>query len=201
MKFIHIAAPIACVFTLTACTETSDFIDSSFEDVDASGNFEHSLDPSQNISDEVSAGSDGFAYQVGVLEGEGFVAEVGMLPTTSVSALPTSGSAIYTGIYELAGVEDAFLDDDGDLHGQPIFESGVISLSASFGDGTLTGESNNGNLIVDGTFDGKNLDGSVEYNGIDGDLDGLIGGDRTVGIFHGHDDENIYAGGFIADAN
>ncbi len=201
MKFLNIIAPVTCALILSACTDTSDVIDSGFEDVDASGNFEHRLDPKQNISDVVFAGNDGFSYQVGVLEGEGFVAEVGMLPTTSVSALPTSGSAIYTGIYELAGIEDSFIDDDGDLHGQPIFESGVISLSASFGNGTLKGESNNGNLIVNGNFDGKNLDGSVEYNGIDGDLDGLIGGDRTVGIFHGHDDENIYAGGFIADSN
>lgn len=203
MKFLHVIIPVSCALILSACTDTSDVIDSGFADVSASGDFDRDLDGSQTIiSRVITNGSNGFAHQTGVDADSGkLISEVGLLPTSSVSALPTSGSAIYSGIYDVSGVTDADLSDDGLVTGQPYIGSGSITLNASFNNGTLRGTSDDGDLVVRGTFDSKDLDGSVEYKGMDGDLDGLIGGDETIGIFHGEDDGEIFAGGFGATAN
>jgi len=58
----------------------------------------------------------------------------------------------------------------------------------------------NGNrLSVDGRIDGTTLSGTVTYDGVAGSLRGLVGGNEAIGAFHGHDDNNVFAGGFIAN--
>lgn len=202
MKFLYVIVPVSCALILSACTETSDVIDSGFADVSASGDFDRDLDRDQPIIvGGLEDSGDGFAHHTGIDADDGeLISEAGLLPTTSVSSLPTSGSAVYFGIYEVSGVHNADLDD-GVLTGQGFLEAGAITLNANFNNGTLRGTSDDGDLVVRGNFDSKDIDGSVEYIGVDGDLDGLIGGDRTVGIFHGEGEGEIFAGGFIADPN
>lgn len=195
MKFLHILATAGCALTLAACSTTaSDHTDSRFSSVDASGDFSTNLDPSKAQVSNVVAGS--YSYQAGVLpDGGGFLAEVGIVPTVTISAQPVTGSTAFVGNYELGGVGNISLSGDL-LFGQVFTDTGSILISVDYDDNTLAGTSDNGRLVVDGTFNGSNLDGGVTYEGISGDLDGLVGGLEAVGIFHGKDNETIYAGGF-----
>jgi hypothetical protein len=54
---------------------------------------------------------------------------------------------------------------------------------------------------VNGQLTGRNLSGTVSYNGVDGDLTGLVGGDKAIAAFHGHDSsrpQSANAGGIYA---
>lgn len=123
-------------------------------------------------------------------------AVAGLNPAFSVIDHQTSGTASYTGVYALAYMQNvkSILTV---VSGSPGYDSGNITLTANFDAGTITG--NSGHLNVDGTFVGQNLGGSVEYNGVEGELGGLIGQFRTAGIFHGNDSDFVYAGGFLAN--
>ena len=141
---------------------------------------------------------DGYAYEVGVDGSNGFVARAGVLSSTSVPDLPTSGSASMSGRYSAARVTSIALSG-GQLTGIANEGSGTLTLVADFDRNTLSGTSDNSLLRVNGTFEGKALGGSVVYRGMSGELSGRVGANQAVGAFHGKTDTSIMAGGFMVD--
>ena len=170
--------------------------DSAFRTPSASGSFGSALD-NQRSGVETNADGDGFAYRTGGEDGEGFIAEAGILPGSDVIQGPPSGNVFYSGTWELARITGINISGD-EIYGFSATDGGAIILEADFGDNTLTGAS--GDLSIDGRISGGQLDGTVTYLGVDGALDGLVGSDTAVGAFHGDSGSTIYAGGFVADA-
>ena len=132
------------------------------------------------------------------------------MPGASVAPVSGLTSATYTGTFELALIDLILVLGDS-VQGSSTFDRGNISLTADFNAGTLTGSGTgldlgsfslllNGNqLSVDGTLNGTALSGTVTYDGVTGPLQGLVGSDEAIGAFHGHNDSQLFAGGFIAN--
>lgn len=186
---------------LAGCqSQADDFTTSSFAAVVAVGSSSAEIAGStlaQRITgSDVNADGDGYAYETGVEDGEGFFARAGLIPGTSVADLPSSGSAEMSGRYEAARVTGIDLNN-GRLTGFARKANGSITLTADFDAQTLKGTSNNDLLTVDGTFEGKTLDGRVVYRDIPGVLAGKVGGNEAIGVFHGKTEDALMSGGFI----
>jgi hypothetical protein len=70
-------------------------------------------------------------------------------------------------------------------------------LLADFEGLTLQGSAEG--LSIDGTFGTDVLVATVTYNGVPGQVFGLVGADTFIGAFHGSDDDSAFAGGFVAE--
>lgn len=156
--------------------------------------------------EETSPGSGiGYAIQTGAIPGDGLFAVAGILPgTASVLTPPPVGSASYFGSYNLVSISNINIAG-GQITGTPTVHSEPLTLIANFANDKLVDDGGS-NLTVRGTVIGSDIGGLVIYNGVEGNLDGLIGGNGTVGVFHGEgnvgpgtQDDYMYAGGFIAD--
>ena len=194
-------AIFACLIATAGCVrDAEDYTTSAFATAVASGSSSAQIVSStlthKIIGSDVNSDGDGYAYEIGVDGGEGFVARAGLLPGTRVPTLPTSGSATLTGTYEAARVAGIDLDN-GRLIGFARKASGAITLEADFAGNTLSGRSDNDLLKVNGTFDDENLTGTVTYRDIPGALRGKIGGTEAIGIFHGKTSSSLMAGGFM----
>lgn len=190
-----------CALSQGCTQEADDFTESGFTTVVASGGsaqISGTTLSNSTSSANINNDGDGYAYEVGVDDGNGFVARSGVISSTSVAALPTSGSASMSGQYSAARVTSISLAGT-QLTGVANNGSGSITLLADFEKHTLKGTSDNSLLVVRGNFTGKALNGSVVYRGIPGTLTGLVGGDQAVGAFHGKTDSSIMAGGFLVD--
>ena len=131
----------------------------------------------------VSAPNVGTAsYVYGTTGGE-LIAAAGFDRSGSLSA-PLSSNATFSGTVRLGDVRESGSSLVGDN----------ITLNADFAASTLTGSS--AVITVDGTFSGNELGGAVMYDGIEGELDGVISVDGAVGAFAGSNDERGYAGVF-----
>ena len=146
----------------------------------------------------------GYAIQTGAIADEGLFAVAGLLPAAIPTSRPSSGSVTYAGEYNLIEINDIDIVGD-EIIGFPQLRSGNLDLTANFNNGTLQSQPGSG-LTVNGTVNGADIGGTVIYNGVAGNLDGLIGGKVVVGAFHGEgnvgpgtQDDYMYAGGFIAD--
>ena len=147
----------------------------------------------------------GYAFQTGAIPDEGLFAVAGLLPNSTVTARP-AGTASYTGTYNLIAVDN--IDYSGGfITGDQTLENGNLTLLANFASNTVFSAPGS-DLAVTGVVNGNDITGSVAYNGVAGNLDGLIGGNRAIGAFHGEgnvgpgtDDDYMYAGGFIATRN
>lgn len=193
MKTIQLTVIAGAMF-LAGCEAQiiDDNTDSRFDTPSASGSF---ASVSNGSSGGIFVNGQGFAFEAGASNDTGLIAVSGLLPSTTVSAPPVSGSAVYNGRYELVRVSSFSLNyDTNEISGFALQDSGDISLTANFDSSKLTGSS--GDLSVNGDINGVNLDGSVRYKDVRGTLDGLIGSDKAVGVFHGNDSDEIYAGGF-----
>lgn len=171
--------------------------DSRFLTPDTSGYFSNVLN-NETGGRDIALDGDGYAYRVGGKSSGGFVGHSGIIPGTAVAAMPTTGSASYTGTYEMATITGIYTTSTM-IFGTTGTRSGVITLDADFADGTLTGSTSG--LVIDATIDDGDVGGSVRYLGTDGSIDGMIGSDRVVGVFQGDDEDIIFAGGFMADAD
>lgn len=196
MRILNIVIAGAAIASLSACNFIQNLsTDSGFRTPSASGFYSSGIDITRS-GREIDASGDGFAYAAGGKDGEGLKAISGLIPGTEVNFRPNTGSGTFTGRYELS--QFSGIDINGDeIYGFASNVSGAISLNADFENDTLTGSA--GNLTVNGTMDGRTLGGTVAYRGLSGPLRGLVGGDKTVGAFHGNNANLIYAGGFIAD--
>ena len=144
----------------------------------------------------------GFAYAGGTDE-DGLAAYAGIIPGTTGGDAVVGGSATYNAYYnayEIMGIdltETGF--GEGFITGSPRQVGSSISLTADFDTNRLTGTSTDTRLSVNGTIGGTELSGSVTYRNTRGALDGVIGADQTVGVFHGNTEDIIFAGGFIGE--
>lgn len=194
---------VLCLSSLSACGFTEAIQNNATQSgfVTPSTNGAISVGLSQSSGGTVrTIDGNGYAFQAGSDPGEGLAAYSGILPGTQTDAWPTSGAATYSGTYEGVQISGINLDGAGFISGMSGPMSGTLTLSADFAQNTLTGTSDNGLLTVDGQVGGGGtLSGSVNYQGVGGDLTELAGGDTAVGAFHRNNADLIYAGGFIAD--
>ena len=154
---------------------------------------------------QTSLGSgSGYAFQTGAIPNEGLFAVAGLLPNTTVTAVPTTGFASYSGSYNLVQVSNINISG-GEIRGTPALLTEPLTLIANFANDKLVDDGGS-NLQVNGIVSGTDIGGTVTYNGVQGNLDGLIGGNRAIGAFHGEgnvgpgtQDDYMYAGGFIAN--
>lgn len=101
----------------------------------------------------------------------------------------TTGSVSYDADYSVGYV--------GDIASAPLnaaSASGTLTLVADFTQSTLAGS--DGMLTVDGTLTGGSQDfvADVSWQGVAGDMDGLITSTQILGAFQGSSDDMVYAG-------
>lgn len=138
------------------------------------------------FGDNLIVAGNGSNYGIEVTNGVPTVA--GSVQGGTATGLIGSGTATYTGLYEvvhyLAG-DDEFTTDGG-----------AITLAADFDAHTLTGSA--GDLTIDGEISDLTLSGDASYAGIDGSLIGVIGADRATAYFGGTNGNSAFAGAFLA---
>ena len=165
---------------------------------------------SERGSDVSSVTGNTYAYAAGGIESAGLQGFAGIVSGASVTAPPVTGSAVMTGDFEVAVLEAIFVVGD-QVQASGYTDRGSLSLTADFDDRTLTGTgtgidggisnfyANNNVLTVNGTFSGDELSGTVSYDGVSGPMTGLVGSNEAIGVFHGNDDHQVHAGGFIVN--
>lgn len=174
MSVLRLTAAVAAgTILLAGCATLGDGDDSTFTGDYGAG---------------VVFGGNGSSYAIAVVD-EAVSVEGAIFQGTATGAPVTSGTATYTGLYEVA----YYTGTDEILH-----EDGDITLTADFDDATLTG--GGGNLAIDTTISGITLDaGTVTFRGMEGTvMGGLIGADRTTGYVGGTDGGSGFAGAFLA---
>ena len=192
-------AAIVCVLCIgiQGCAAGDDVDTSSaITTPDIAGNF--SGDFTFIEGDVLSDGSgNAVAYQVVRVNGENELrALAGIVPGTDPGAAVTDATATYDGAFGVVGIRNIDVQDDL-IVGDVFIDGDAITLSADFVGGTLTG--NSGLLTVSGTVSGQDVGGSVNYDGINAPLEGVIGQDVVVGAFAGNTSTTIIAGGIGAD--
>lgn len=203
MKLISAFTITAFAFALSGCLP--DITESEFATPTAAGEFSTAFEESVTIVNNDGFGN-GYAYIIGVDTGSFLGVEypvvtvlAGVLPTTTVTDLPSSGQATFAGTYEVVAINLNQVNSDmttGEIK-DAFYQFGNIDMLADFSAGTLTGSG--GDLTVHGTFNSQNLGGTVNYNGQNGALQGLVGGDGAVGVFQGNDLDEILVGGFTVN--
>ncbi|WP_130407275.1 hypothetical protein [Thalassococcus sp. S3] len=205
MKILHAFAILTSALALSACSSSSSSSGPGYGALTPDSNLV-TLRSDGSIPDQGFSGSgtsteggilvtengvtSGFSYQTGRIAGTTrYLGVAGIAPDTQVGPAPTAATATYTGDYQLSHVTAALADN----------QKGRITLNADFNAGTLTGQS--GGLDVAGTINGSSVGGTASYGGVTGNMQGLIGRDRTVTAFAGHSQNNgVLVGGIIADA-
>ena len=188
------ALPALCLVAACASGGTGEKSETLF--LDASGNFRNEI--TADLGDVVlrdGLPGEGYAYEVGVNDrNNGFAAQSGILPDTDLGAPPASGTVDMAGTFEVRTYENPRVIDE-ELRGDSLRRSQPITLTVDFSQGTITGAASG--LSVDGEVRGSEIGGDVTFQGIEGDLNGLVGPDDTVGAFAGETDQKVFAGGFI----
>ena len=143
----------------------------------------------------------GFAAVAGFTRTSSVQAFAGLSPGMDLPSAPRTGSATMSGVYNLIDLENIEVRADGTSSFSSSLQAGQIDLKVDFADRTIggRGQSSGGRLVIDGTFRNGKVTGTAVYDGISGDMRGLVGPKRTVGAFHGTADDNsrVFSGGFI----
>jgi len=199
----------AAALVLSGCNLGGDPTDSAFSTPDASGTLNKATG-GRSGSDTSSVTGNTYGYQVGAVTDDGLQGFAGTARGASVTPPPTGGSASFDGTFEV-GLIDFIIQSGTRVSGETMIDRGAIALTANFDNGTLTGGGTglDGGLVnfylrenvlsVNGTISGTALRGSVTYDGVTGPLRGLVGSNEVIGAFHGHTDNQVHAGGFIAN--
>lgn len=122
-----------------------------------------------------------------------------------------SGTGTFSGLYGFGVMEDV-VRTETEISGFPAQSIGNVFLTVDFANGSLagTGSSTDGiqsDIVVNGSISGRNLSGDVAVNYVTPSatttflsttLDGVVGENGAVGVFHGSDDNSALAGGFVA---
>ena len=186
---------------LSACQSTQDSATKSgFASPNSGGTIGAGIENNFNKINRVVRDSNGggYAYASGTLNGDGFGAYSGLLPGTRVGTAAPAGTAAYDATYSLTEISG--IDLNGNLlSGTSFVRSGSITLNVNVANGTLRGADSR--LTVIGDLEANNtLGGNVSWRGVSGPLDGLISADDVIGVFHGNDENLIFAGGLIGSA-
>ena len=203
--------PAVAICALSACNLTGDPTNSGFATPNSAGVLSKASS-SQALTGQDFSGltGNGYGYQVGAVTNDGLQGFAGLVSGASVS-VPTSTTATLSGEFEVAFIDFILTSSVGEVTGVASSDYGLIELQADFANGTLVGGGtgldggftnfylNENELTVDGRIDGTTLTGTVTYNGVSGSLQGLVGGNEAIGAFHGHTDNDVFAGGFIAN--
>ncbi len=192
-----IISALLAAAVLAGCTSVQErSTNSQFAEVTADGTFKKPLGSPRTGSD-VDANGEGYAYQVGTGANGGLAGQSGLLPGTDTQSWASSGTATLTGSYEVLSISGIGLDGD-QIYGFSKHDSGAITLTADFAGNTLKGTSYDGALAINGEMSGKDMTGNATFNGVQGDLSGVAGSDQAFGVFHGNNEDLIFAGGFAA---
>ena len=154
--------------------------------------------------------NNGYAFDVGIAPDDGIRGWTGLIPDAAVTAQP-GGSAEMSGGFNVAWAEIISASSNNVRTSSVQRDRGTVALVADFDAGTLrgarvprnirtpTGILPENELRVPGQFAGEALTGTVTYNGVTGPLEGIIGGNEAVGVFHGTSRQFVHAGGFIVN--
>ncbi|MEE9454793.1 MAG: hypothetical protein V3V13_10480 [Paracoccaceae bacterium] len=201
MKYSKIAC-ILPVIAIPACgsttPDTQSHTDSEFRAATVTG-IDHNLSNATTLINILGNNNNGYAFAIGLDANNVYQGFAGVIVNPGLFELPpATGSAIMSGSYHARRIHDITVTNGvptGIVAGVP---NNLISLVVDYGAGTLIGGDID-TLYVDGTFSGTTLSGGAIYYGVDGDLTGIIDPDQAIGAFHGHDDTNVHAGGFIVN--
>lgn len=122
-----------------------------------------------------------------------------------------TGTATFSGLYAFGVLEDVVLTET-EISARDAQSAGNVFLNVDFNTGSLsgTGSSTAGiqsDITVNGSISGRNLSGDVAVNyetpaatmtSLATTLDGFVGVNGAVGVFHGSDANSALAGGFVA---
>lgn len=195
---------------LAGCNATGSPTDSSFATPDAVGEIGRvEVFSSIDGADSSAVTGNVYGYEVGSVANGGLQGFAGIASGAAVSAPPPGGTVVYTGTFEVAAV-DFILVNGNTVTGQGYADAGEFTLTANFETGAVTGGGtgintpfsvyHNGNVLsVDGQVSGDTLTGTATYDGVSGPMQGLVGSNEAIGVFHGHTDGQLHAGGFIAN--
>lgn len=128
----------------------------------------------------------------------GQYAIAGVLPNTALGTMPTTGSALMTGTYNLVVVSGASTSNDP-ANWTVTRPTGTVSATIDFSTGKLAGTSGDGNLTISnpaGTKFTNGFAGDVSYLGTAGSFAGVLGPNDAVAAMTGQDSSRFYAGGF-----
>lgn len=162
----------------------------------------------------VKSGSDGYAYSAALVDGanftsaggtsgeSAFIATAGVVAGTELGDAPISGTASYTGAYQLTHVT---IPSDQSAPTSSDYEqgSGSITLDANFNNSVITTSTTatTGSTLTVNDFgsSGNTLLMTANYRGVNGIVNGKIGTTRAVAAMAGSNSTGLFAGGFIAD--
>ena len=132
----------------------------------------------------------GFSYVLG-LQGTSWAAYSALGHWTPPPDLPSGGKIKFNAQYAIGVLRQQ-------AQGAPDVEryNGTFELLADLDVQRLSGETSK--LSISGVISGSDLDGSVSFRGISGELRGKLSRDYAQGAFQGQSDEALFAGGFKA---
>ncbi|KJZ19214.1 hypothetical protein [Loktanella sp. S4079] len=199
MAFVRVFVALACGVSVAGCEAVTGIGEGNTPDTELVTLNVHGEIPDQGFGDLTGGRRDmalvegqrtGYAYEYGLLEGTTtFQAVAGVAPNSYVGPEISTGSVSYNATYQLTHLETDTLKD----------VSGDISIYASLTTRYVYGDDDN--ISISGSYTGNALDGSVYYDGLVGDMTGLIGTEGIVGAFAGNSSDEILVGGFVGTAN
>lgn len=139
----------------------------------------------------------GYAFQVGYNEDRtGFETQAAMFDVDTLAAPTSGGSADMTGFYQLEALVSPVMID-GDLSGTRLTRPArAITLTVDFENNAVSGA--DGGLVLDGQFTSTGqLDGTASFQGMTGDLSGVVSDADAIGVFEGKNETGVFAGGLI----
>ena len=171
---------------------------SDFAPADAEGEIDKTMRSYSQRA--ITSVGDGFAWKVGTYGNGNLMGVAGLTAGTDVAPPPPSGTANYTGQFNIGLVEDIHVTSTA-IYGYTGDDTGAFSVTADFDSNRITGSGagRDGILRIDGEISGDRFAGSSSYRGVSGKSKGLAGSDMAIGVVHGNSDDLIYAGGFRAN--
>ncbi|SMY07916.1 hypothetical protein LOM8899_02061 [Flavimaricola marinus] len=210
MRTLAAAAPALALLSGCGAIALGDPTNSGFAVPSATGQLsEVQSSTAVGGSDFSSLTGNGYGYQVGSVSNDGLQGFAGLVPGASVAPATTPGLVTMEGDFELAYI-GFILAVDTEVSGSAVTDQGRLTMNVDFSDGSVTGSGTgidsfsnfllNGNALeIDGTLTGNQLNGTATYNGVTGPMQGLIGSNEGIGVFQGHTDGQVHAGGFIVN--
>ncbi len=135
----------------------------------------------------------GVTYAVGsFLDTNEVFAVAGVSADANTGSAVTTGSVNYNADYNL--VIGTIVDGSVDTERV----EGEIDLVATFDTLQVTGTDNN--FVVNGTFSGTDLAGTITYDGMDAQLGGSVGADSILGAIAGNTSDAVMAGTLVGNS-
>lgn len=151
----------------------------------------------------VEADGAGFAYRAGLDAQDNYTAQSGLVGAALIDRPAASGQLRYTGSASMMIINRS---DRNDSFAESEQFSSTVVVRADLDSGTFRGRTpqpqgfNPWQLTFSGQIEGNRMTGAARLTGrsfdLSGPLDGRIGSERAIAVFHGNDEEDTFAGGF-----